>query len=369
MNTEKALSTKTPALNAGVFFKEEHEEKHEDSWKESMRSAFKNSLALEVFLNQKIAQTSFPLFVPHKLAKKIKNLGPMSALWKQFIPSHLENNSSGLIDPIGDQKHSQGSQIIHRYQNRVLFMPTSVCPVMCRYCFRKNELTENLDFLTPDFEKTLQYLNSHTEINEVIFSGGDPFILTDEKLDFYLSAFSKIPHLKYIRFHTRTPIVMPERVTAGLIEVLTRHQASFSKLFIALHINHMEELDPEVEDAICRLSEHRIELLSQTVLLKGINDDVSTLKELLETLVDMNVRPYYLHHPDPVKGGSHFMLTLKEGRTIYGKLRDLLPGWALPQYIIDIPEGFGKVLAFNGESLDFGGYLLSRELKTIPYKA
>jgi lysine 2,3-aminomutase len=364
MNKEQESFLKTPAIMAGVFFQDDPEK----AWKESMRTAIKSTKALEEYLGVTLAKTIYPLFIPLNLANEMKQLGSSSALWKQFVPHEEENNPSGLVDPIGDQRHSPTAQLIHRYKNRVLFMPTTVCPVMCRYCFRKNELQDNLDLFTADFEKTLVYLHEHDEINELIFSGGDPLILTNEKIDFYLSAFSKIPHLKYIRFHTRTPIILPERVTDEFIETINLHKKSFSRFIMNLHINHTDELRTDVLEAIKKLDDGRIELISQTVLLKDVNDNLSQLQKLFETLIDYNIRPYYLHHPDVVKGANHFRLTLEEGRELYGKLRKTLPGWGLPQYVIDIPEGFGKVPAFNPENISFSGQLLSKDLKIIPYK-
>ena len=364
MNRVQDSYLETPATIAGVFFQDDPDK----AWKNSMRTALKSTKALEDYLGMPLPKTTYPLFIPLTLAQEIKHLGQSSALWKQFVPHEEENDLSGLIDPIGDQLHSPTAQLIHRYSNRVLFMPTTVCPVMCRYCFRKNELQDNLDLFTSDFEKTLSYLQAHEEINELIFSGGDPLILTNEKIDFYLSEFSKIPHIKYIRFHTRTPVILPERVTDDFIETINRHKKAFSRFIINLHVNHTEELRSEVLEAINKLDEARIELISQTVLLKGVNDNVFQLQKLFENLIDLNIRPYYLHHPDVVKGANHFRLTLEEGRSLYGKLRKTLPGWGLPQYVIDIPEGFGKVPAFNPENISFSGQLLSKDLKTIVYK-
>jgi lysine 2,3-aminomutase len=364
MNIDQDTFLKTPANLAGVFFQNDPEK----AWKDSMRTAIKTQKALEEYLGHPVSKTNYPLFIPLLLAKEIKQKGSNSALWKQFIPDENENNPQGMIDPIGDQIHNPTSQLIHRYSNRVLFMPTTVCPVMCRYCFRKNELQENLDLFSADFEKTLNYLKAHNEINELIFSGGDPLILTNEKIDFYLNEFSKITHLKYIRFHTRTPVILPERITSNLIEVFNRYKKSFSRFIINIHINHTEELLPNVIEAIESLNEANIELMSQTVLLKNVNDNLLELKNLFETLTDLNIRPYYLHHPDPVKGGEHFRLTLEEGRKLYGQLRKSLSGWSIPQYVIDIPEGFGKVPAFNPENISFSGSLLSKDLKSITYQ-
>jgi lysine 2,3-aminomutase len=232
--------------------------------------------------------------------------------------------------------------------------------VACRYCFRKNELALTDEIFDPDFLKTLEYLRSNKEVNEIIFSGGDPFILSDEKINYYLEEFSKISSIKFIRFHTRTPIIIPSRINDSLITVLLKHAKHFSRLMIMIHVNHIEELDNEVQESLLKLQTHPIEVFSQTVLLKNINDKTETLKDLFLKLSDLRIIPYYLHHPDLVLGGMHFYLSLEEGRKIFAPLHNMLPGWALPQYVIDIPGGEGKTTAINPENFSFSGQLINR---------
>jgi len=326
------------------------------SWQSELREGLKSPEDLKNFFERDFQELDYQVLIPLNLADKIKKAGPDSVLWKQFLPSILEQDPNGLTDPIGDEKYNLAPQLIHRYKNRALFMPTSVCPVYCRYCFRKNELGTKKLF-SPDFEKTLEYLNNHPEIEELIFSGGDPFILNTDKIDFYLTQFK---NLKFIRFHTRTPIILPSRFDQRLLDTLKKHRANFDQISIAVHINHADEIDYEVEKTIKRLGSLGITLLSQTVLLKDINDDPKTLRDLFLKLSAQNIRPYYLHHPDQVKGGMHFYLTLEKGREIYLKLRDLLPGWAIPQYVIESPGGGGKVPAFNPETLKFSGNIMGK---------
>lgn len=314
-------------------------------WRESLNSAIKKKEDLNLFLGTSF-KTDYPLFLPLKLANKIKEKGPTSVLWKQFVPQDLEESieqNAGFLDPIGDQIYQKSSQIIHRYHNRVLFLPLVKCPVICRYCFRKNELDLNHfegDLFKPNITQTLEYLQSHSEIEELIFSGGDPLLLSDQKIDFYLNSFSQIKSLKYIRFHTRVPVILPERISAALIEVLEKYKQRFVISF-AIHCNHFEEIGEEEAQAILKLN-GIVQLLSQTVLLKNINNDASILRQLFIKFYSLNIRPYYLHHPDLVKGGMHFYLEVKEGRKIFKELRQLLPGWLLPQYVLDHPEGRGK---------------------------
>jgi lysine 2,3-aminomutase len=332
------------------------------NWMEELRTAFKTNEELEAFLDCKIPKTPYSIFLPRNFAKKIKDMGPNSSLWKQFIPQIEENSPEGLMDPIGDQEFLKAPQLIHRYKNRALFLPTTTCPVICRYCFRKNELNGQ-DLFFPRFKETLDYLINNPQIEELIFSGGDPFVLSDEKISFYLEEFAKISSIKYIRFHTRTPIILPSRITPNLVKILNEY--SFKKLTIAIHVNHFEELDPEVGEAISRLK--GINLISQTVLLRGVNDDPKILKELIHHLISLDIRPYYLHHPDKVKGGMNYYLDIKRGREIYHSLRDEVPGWALFNYVVDLPGGKGKSPAFNPESFAFSGNLLGKDGNLYQY--
>lgn len=333
------------------------------SWKTDFQSAFKNLASLYEFLEwplpeklEAVVQT-YSLFVPRGLALKIKALGPDSALAKQFLPHEAELSTQGFKDPIGDQSHSKGAQLIHRYSSRALFTPTTICPVHCRYCFRKNELNGNDEIFSPDFKETLHYLENHPEISEIIFSGGDPLTLSDEKIAFYLESFARIPSIKDIRFHTRYPVILPNRITPDFVQMLRGFKSHFRTISIAVHCNHSQELDENNREAIKRLKDFN--LLSQTVLLKGVNDSGQDLLNLINDFLDLGIRPYYLHHPDQVKGGLHFYLPLKEGRRLYHSLRMHLPGWALPHYILDIPEGHGKVFAANPETLEYTGQLMA----------
>lgn len=331
------------------------------SWTEEFRDSIKTTKDLNDFFGVDFPEVSYPLFIPRTFAEKIKGAGPDSPLWKQFLPSVEENFESGRLDPIGDKVHAQNNQLIHRYENRVLFTPTTICPVLCRYCFRKNELSANDEIFQQKFQEAKKYLEANSEINEIIFTGGDPFILSNDKLAFYLQELSEVQSLKYIRFHSRTPVILPSRIDEGLIAILQSAQAMFKRAMVMIHVNHTSELTNDVIEAIERLTENHIEVFTQTVLLKGVNDTTEDLYQLFSVLADLKVKPYYLHHPDEARGAMHFYLSLEEGRKIYAPLHNLLPGWALPQYVIDIPGGEGKVPAFNPESYEFSGTLINRE--------
>lgn len=335
------------------------------SWTDEFRDALKTTEDLKEFFGMEFPEVNYPLFIPRTFAEKIRGSGPESALWKQFLPHSAESQGSGRLDPIGDKVHAQNNQLIHRYENRVLFTPTTVCPVLCRYCFRKNELSANDEIFQQKFMEAKAYLENHPEVTELIFTGGDPFILSNEKIAYYLQELSEISSLKFVRFHTRTPVILPSRIDEGLLAILQSAQNLFKRSMVMIHLNHISELTSDVIEAIELLTDNHIEVYTQTVLLKGINDTTEDLYQLFSLLADLKVKPYYLHHPDEARGTMHFYLSLEEGRKIYAPLHNLLPGWAIPQYVIDIPGGEGKTQAFNPESFEFSGSLINRHGKKI----
>jgi lysine 2,3-aminomutase len=316
------------------------------TWQDEVRSAFRNHQELAKYLGE-VSSSDYPLFIPKRLALKIKLAGPESVLWKQFIPSIDENDKglqqAGLMDPIGDQIHAKGSGIIHRYQNRVLFAPTTTCPVQCRYCFRKNELHHQDEIFRQDFTSALNYLQQHPQLEEIIFTGGDPLMLTDEKIYNYLESFASIEHIRYIRFHTRMPVITPQRLSFELYKVLKTFDKRFT-IQLVIHTNHKDEFDEEINH---RIKTFDIPKLAQSVLLKGVNDDTKSLAKLFRHLNSINIRPYYLHHPDQVYGGMHFYLSKEEGQKIFNGLNQLVPGWMLPRYVQDPSDGSGKISAFE----------------------
>ncbi len=330
------------------------------SWQEEFVDALKSTEDLKSFFGSDFPNTNYPIFIPKKFAKKIKDFGPDSPLWLQFLPHENENQVNGRFDPIGDKTHAKGHQLIHRYDNRALFMPTTVCPVLCRYCFRKNELAQKDEMFSQNFREAKNYLVTNPDINEIIFTGGDPLILSNEKLAGLLQDFSEIESIKYIRFHSRTPIILPSRIDEGFIEIMTSAKHLFKRSMLMIHVNHLAEIDDEVQAAIKKLAGAGIELYSQTVLLKGINDQSEILEALFTKLNDLKVIPYYLHHPDETLGAMHFTLSLEEGRRIVHPLSSRLSGWATPKYVIDVPGGEGKISAINPETFSFSGSLLNR---------
>lgn len=322
---------------------------NQNLYTQSLKDSFK--------FKDQVAKT-YPQSIPLKFKKYLDQFSKDHPLNKQFIPSLEELSENGLYDPIGDQIHSKGDGIIHRYKSRLLFTPTTVCPIQCRYCFRKNELSQKDEIFSQNISTLINYLRLNPQVKEVILTGGDPLILNNQKL---FKIFEELKgHVDYIRIHTRTPIIIPKRIDDDFVEMIKYYQDYFKIISLSIHTNHELELYPEVLKSLGKLHQTNINLISQTVLLKDVNDNVEALKNLFMKLCENKIQPYYLHHPDKVKGAMHFYISLKIGRQIYGKLRDELPGFMLPHYVIDPANGKGKTLAYNSESLDFNGVFIDR---------
>ena len=269
---------------------------------------------------------------------------PHDPIARQFLPSLEELNTlpEERVDPIGDLAHSPVLGIVHRHPDRVLFKVVAACPVYCRFCFRREMIGPGQDnALSPaDFEAALTYIADHPEIWEVILTGGDPFILSPRRIAEVTGRLADIAHVKVVRWHTRVPVTDPGRVTDDLVAAL---QAPGATTFVAVHANHPREFSPEARRAIARLVEGAIPLVSQSVLLKGVNDDAGTLEALMRSFVENRIKPYYLHHPDLAPGTSHFRSGIEDGLALMRELRARLSGLAMPTYMLDIPGGFGKV--------------------------
>ncbi len=232
--------------------------------------------------------------------------------------------------------------IVHRYPDRVLLKLVSVCPVYCRFCFRREMVGpgKSAALSDADLAAALDYVRAHPEIWEVILTGGDPLILSPRRVAEVTAALGDIPHVKILRWHSRVPSVAPERVTAALVEAL---RSSSKTVYVALHANHPRELTDAARAACRRLIDAGIAMVSQSVLLKGVNDDADTLEALMRGFVEMRVKPYYLHHGDLAPGTAHLRTTIAEGQALMRALRARLSGLALPTYVLDIPGAHGKV--------------------------
>jgi lysine 2,3-aminomutase len=263
---------------------------------------------------------------------------------RQFVPDVRETitTSDESADPIGDARHEVVPGIIHRYPDRVLLKLTHACPVYCRFCFRREMVGPSGEqALTPaKLDVALAYIANNPAIFEVILTGGDPFILSPRRIADVTARLAPIAHVQVIRWHTRVPVVDPSRVTAELTHAL---QAKGKAVFVAIHVNHAREFSDAAKAAIARLADASIPLISQTVLLKGINDNPETMTALLRACVANRIKPYYLHHADRAPGTSHFRTTIAEGQALMRALRGRVSGLALPTYVLDIPGGVAKV--------------------------
>jgi lysine 2,3-aminomutase len=263
---------------------------------------------------------------------------------RQFVPDprELAVDPAERADPIGDEAHSPVPGIVHRYPDRALLKLTGLCPVYCRFCFRREMIgpASGRELTADDLESAIRYLAVRPEITEVIMTGGDPLILSARRIGEVTGRLAALSHVRTLRWHSRVPVVAPERVTAAMVAALT---GSDRAVYVAVHVNHAREVGEAARRVIARLADAGIVLLSQTVLLRGINDDAATLAELLRLCVSLRIKPYYLHHPDLAPGTAHFRLPLEEGRRIVGELRGLVSGIAMPTYVLDIPGGAGKV--------------------------
>ncbi len=277
------------------------------------------------------------------VTRLIDPANPADPIARQFVPDAAELTVSPeeRADPIGDHAHSPVEGIVHRYPDRVLLKAVHVCPVYCRFCFRREMVgPQGLGTLDGDaLDGAFAYISEHKEIWEVILTGGDPLILSPRRLEEILGQLAEIDHVKIVRFHTRIPVVDPSRIDAALIAAL---KASGKTIYVALHANHPRELTEEARAACARLVDAGIVLISQSVLLKGVNDDPEVLAALMKAFVESRVKPYYLHHPDLAPGTSHFRLTIAEGQAIVAALRGRISGLCQPTYILDIPGGYGK---------------------------
>ncbi|MBE3640139.1 lysine-2,3-aminomutase-like protein [Mangrovicoccus algicola] len=261
---------------------------------------------------------------------------------RQYIPAaeELRDSPAELDDPIGDGAHAPVAGVVHRYDDRVLLNVLKTCAVYCRFCFRREMVGPGARGLDADgLAAALDYIRSDPRIWEVILSGGDPLTLSPRRIRAILSELAEIGHVGVVRFHTRIPSVAPEMVTEDLLEALR----AFPAVYVVLHANHPEELTPEVRGAIARIVDRGIPMLSQTVLLRGVNDDAAVLGDLFKGLVRNRVKPYYLHHADMARGTGHFRTTIAEGQAVVEALRAGHSGLCQPHYVLDLPGGAGKV--------------------------
>ena len=284
----------------------------------------------------------FAVAVTEDMAELIDPTDPDDPIAAQFVPraAELDSAADDRPDPIGDERWSPLPGLVHRYADRVLLKPILTCPVYCRFCFRREQVGKRHGSLAPvALDRAFGYIAEHPEIWEVIVTGGDPFLLSPRRIAALVRRLDAIPHLAVIRFHTRVPVVEPRRVSAALVAALAVEKG----LYVVIHANHPRELTPAMREAVGRLIQAGIPVLSQSVLLRGVNDDAAVLEALFRGLVAMRVKPYYLHHPDLARGTGHFRLGIGEGQALVAALRGRVSGLCQPGYVLDIPGGYGKV--------------------------
>ena len=315
-----------------------------------LKNSIKSLPELEQHLNLSQEERSGVLLSGNKLAMSITphffNLidqdDPECPIRRQVIPRIEEtwDDDQEMADPCGEDSHMPVPGLVHRYPDRVLFLVTDRCASYCRYCTRSRVVSgAGEQELETSFEAAYEYLEEHTEIRDVLLSGGDPLLFSDAKLEKILARLSAIEHIEFIRIGSRIPIFLPQRITPEFCRMLQKYHP----LWISVHANHPRELTTEVREALGRLADHGVPLGNQSVLLRGVNDDPQVMKSLVHKLVRCRVRPYYLYQCDLIQGSSHLRAPVSKGIEIIESLRGHTTGYAVPQFVIDAPGGGGKV--------------------------
>jgi lysine 2,3-aminomutase len=320
------------------------------SWTWQLKNRITNVAQLEQFMTLTADEKAGCYFADQKLSLAITpyffNLidrnDPECPIRKQVIPraGEMQISAEEELDSLGEDGHSPVPGLVHRYPDRVLFLVTDRCAAYCRYCTRSRLVSNAQDYnFHPEYEQALRYIEHHPEVRDVLLSGGDPLLLSDKKLEHLLSRLRAIKHVEFIRIGSRIPVFLPQRITPELCDIFKK----YGPIWMSIHVNHPKEATAELRDACERLSFAGVPLGNQSVLLKGINDDLEVMKALVHRLLRMRVRPYYLYQMDLITGGSHFKADVRKGLEIIQGLRGHTTGYAVPQYVIDAPGGGGKV--------------------------
>ncbi|MCG8669420.1 MAG: EF-P beta-lysylation protein EpmB [Pseudomonadales bacterium] len=322
---------------------------HTEDWQKQLSNCISSvqelleqlELSLSELPAQLQAHQDFPIRVPRAYASKIQPGDANDPLLLQVLPQaqELTKNPGYSNDPLNEQQFNPLPGLIHKYQSRVLLTTSTACAINCRYCFRRHFPYQENRISQQQMRDITDYLNGHSEINEVIFSGGDPLASSNSRLAQWIGQLSDVKHLKRIRVHTRLPVVIPERIDTQLLELI---ESSSMQWVFVVHSNHPNELDNSFAEAMSLLRQRNVQLLNQSVLLKGINDDAKTLAELSESLFDCGVTPYYLHLLDPVAGAAHFEVPLKRAKLIHLELLRRLSGYLVPKLVKEVPEAPSK---------------------------
>ena len=289
------------------------------------------------------AEADFPLRVPRSFVERMQPGDPNDPLLLQALPvsAELDSVQGYSPDPLEETKSNPVAGIVHKYANRLLLVVSPTCAINCRYCFRRHFPYEENRQGKQQWQGALDYIRNHSEINEVIYSGGDPLAANDHFLAWLTEQIADIAHIKRLRIHTRLPVVIPSRIDNAFLSWAT---ATRLKPILVLHINHSNEIDRQLSDSIRRLQDCGIRVLNQTVLLRGINDSAKCLAQLSESLFDCDVMPYYLHLLDPVAGASHFDMDENRAKSIYRELQAILPGFLVPKLVRETPDNPCKTI-------------------------
>lgn len=311
--------------------------------KRAVRSSAQLRRILELPEKDPPPAIGFPTFVPWEYIARIRPGDPDDPLLRQVLPVSDERlEAPGFVaDPVGDMASLAGGGVLHKYAGRVLLIATGACGVHCRYCFRREFPYSDAGSQNQDWQPALEYIDADPTIDEVILSGGDPLTLVDQKLSQLIGRIERIPHIKRLRIHTRMPVVIPQRITDELVDLLANVRLA---TWFVIHANHPNELDESVLRRIGKLVDRGIPVLNQAVLLRGVNDDSQTMIDLCRKLVDHRIQPYYLHQLDRVRGSAHFEVTIEAGNRIMAALRHALPGYAVPTYVTEQPGERSKTL-------------------------
>ena len=343
-----------------------------DDWhwqlRESWRTAGRVMEALGLDKNSEVCRR-YPMQVtPHYLSLA-KTRDIMDPILRQCVASEDELHGDGASDPFGEEAYSPVPRLVHRYPDRALFMTTSRCATHCRHCMRKRNWQCFDGKPSEDVLKAaVEYVLKHREIREILISGGDPLTLEDDEIAHVLKAFATVGHLEMLRIGSRVPVVMPQRLTESLCEILG---GCGKTVWLATHFNHPSELSDESCQGVERLLRHGVPVVNQSVLLKGVNDDAETLRLLFTGLLKMKVKPYYLFHGDPIEGTMHFRTGVKRGLELMAELRNRVSGMAMPAFSFDLPESGGKIRLEPGcelEREDGGFAFTSFEGRRIVYR-
>jgi lysine 2,3-aminomutase len=321
-----------------------------NDWGWQMRHRLKSAEDLARFMELsptelagcRLAGRRLSLAVTPHFFNLIDRADPECPIRRQVIPRAEETSTAPeeRLDPLGEEHHTVAPGLVHRYPDRVLFLVTDRCASYCRYCTRSRLVSNARGYhFRPEYAEALDYIRAHTEVRDVLLSGGDPLLLSDEKLDHILSELRKIDHVEFIRIGSRAPVFSPQRVTPELCALLKKH----GPVWMSLHVNHPRECTRELAAACERLSYAGVPLGNQSVLLAGVNDDADTMKSLVHRLLMMRVRPYYLYMGDLVQGSAHLRAGVRKGLAIIRALRGHTSGYAVPQLVIDAPGGGGKI--------------------------